>query len=197
MNVSNELNVVEKKSGTGFKLRKGQQLKIVDIEGQQVSDLFCLMQNDHEDYLSSGRTIDYLSRINFKEGDTLYSSKSLPMLKIIEDKVKSHDFLLTPCSKDTFKLLYEDYDCKCGCEENLISALDKFGINFESLPVTFNIFMNVKVSEDGSLEVLTPKSRPGDCIIFEAQDALIVAITSCSAPQSNGGSFKPIGYEIL
>ena len=170
---------------------------MIDTEGQQVSDLFCVLETDHKDYLSSGRTIDYLSRINFKVGDILYSSKSKPMLKIIEDKVGCHDFLLTPCSKDTFRLLYDDYDCDCGCEENLIAAFDSLGVRFESLPATFNTFMKVEVKESGEIKVCTPDSKAGDYIVFEAQDDLLVGITSCSAPQSNGGSFKPIEYEII
>lgn len=119
------------------------------------------------------------------------------MLKIIVDTVKTHDFMLTPCSKDTFKLLYNDYDCNHGCEENLISAFDGLGVKLESLPATFNIFMNVKISSTGSLKVVTPTSKAGDHIVFEALDNLFIGMTSCSAPQSNGGSFKPIGYEVI
>lgn len=191
------MKIIEKKSGAGIKLEKGKKIKVTDIEGQQVSDLFCVFKNDEKDYLSSGRTIDYLGRINFQEGDYLYSSKSRPMLKIIEDTVKSHDFMLTPCSKDTFRLLYDDYDCNCGCEENLISAFNDLGVQFESLPATFNTFMNVELSTTGSLKVVTPLSKAGDYIIFEAQEDLLVGMTSCSAPQSNGGCFKPIGYEVM
>lgn len=191
------MNIIEKKSGVGISLQKGEKIKITDIEGQQVSDLFCVFKEDEKDYLSSGRTLDYLGRITFQEGDYLYSSKSKPMLKIIEDTVKSHDFMLTPCSKDTFRLLYDSYDCCHGCEENLIGAFASLGIKFESLPITFNTFMNVEVSSHGSLKVVPPLSKAGDYILFEAQADLLVGMTSCSAPLSNGGSFKPIGYEVL
>ena len=57
------MNIIPKCSGTGLELKKGQKLKIIDIEGFQVSDFFCFFKEDHEDYLSSGRTFDYNDRI--------------------------------------------------------------------------------------------------------------------------------------
>ena len=42
-----------------------------------------------------------------------------------------------------------------------------------------------------------PKSRPGDFIELRAEMDLVCGLTSCSAENSNNGSFKPIDYEIL
>jgi uncharacterized protein YcgI (DUF1989 family) len=58
--------------------------------------------------------------------------------------------------------------------------------------------MNVGVnSETGELSVDPPRSKGGDHITFQADMDLIVALTACSAPQSNNYAFKPIHYEIL
>jgi len=57
--------------------------------------------------------------------------------------------------------------------------------------------MNVTVDgQTGELKVLPPLSKPGDYILFEAEQDLIVALTACSALQSNNYAFKPILYEI-
>ncbi|MBD65365.1 MAG: urea carboxylase-associated protein [Halobacteriovoraceae bacterium] len=190
--------IVEQRTGVAFELKKGQKLKVIDIEGKQVSDLFCYIKGDYQDYLSNGRTFDYASKILLSTGDLLYSSKSKPMFKIIEDSNGSHDFLLTPCSHDTFSILYEDYQHR-GCEGNLLHAFKEYDENFKEtcLPATFNIFMNVPISSKGQIEVIEPTTIAGDFITFEALDDLIVGLTSCSAPQSNGGSFKPIKYEVI
>jgi len=34
-------------------------------------------------------------------------------------------------------------------------------------------------------------------VLFEAKMDLIVALTACSAEDSNNGSFKPIHYELI
>ena len=192
------MNVIPECSGTGLELKKGQKLKITDIEGQQVSDFFCFFKDDQEDYLSSGRTFDYNSKIHVTTGDKLYSSKSKVMAVILEDKVGKHDFVLTPCSKDTFIKLYHDHDTtKIGCEGNLLKAFDKFGIKHKALPPTFNIFMNVRFDSEGKVHVDPPRSKSGDYIVIKAEEDLIVGITACSAPKSNNGKLTTIGYEVI
>lgn len=191
------MEIIEPRTGVAFKLKKGSRLKVTDILGEQVSDFLCFFQDDQEDYLSSGRTLDYLSKIFVNEGDILYSSKSRPMAKVIQDTVGRHDFLLTPCSKDTFRIIYNDKHPHHGCEGNLIKNLRNLGVNLNSLPVTFNLFMNVDINNSGVISVRPPKSKAGDFIVIEALDDLYVGLTACSALQSNNGSFKPVGYEIM
>ena len=189
------MKTIPPRSGTSFELLKGQQLKVIDLEGEQVSDFFCFLKNDPEDYLSSGRTHDFLSKFPIENGDKLYSSKSKVMAKIVEDTVGVHDFLLTPCSKATF--IFQKQEPHQGCEGNLIEAFEHAGLKCSSLPVTFNIFMNVDFTDNGKIKVKPPVSKPGDYIIIEAVEDLIVGLTACSAPNSNNGSFKPIGFEII
>jgi uncharacterized protein YcgI (DUF1989 family) len=56
--------------------------------------------------------------------------------------------------------------------------------------------MNVPVAADGGLRVAPPVSRAGDFIRLRAEMDLVIGLTACSAYASNGGSFKPIHYEI-
>ena len=115
---------------------------------------------------------------------------------MIEDTVGRHDFLLTPCSKDTFRIIYGHKDPHQGCHGNLEKALSRFGIDGDNIPVCFNIFMHVAVDGNtGRIDVLPPKSKAGDYVVLEAEMDLIVGITACSAEKSNNFSFKPIGYE--
>ena len=58
--------------------------------------------------ISSGRSLDYASKIYLTTGDPIYSNRSNIMLRIVEDKVGRHDFLLTPCSRETFRIIYGD-----------------------------------------------------------------------------------------
>ena len=190
------MNTIEPRTGTSFFLKKGQKLKVVDLKGEQVSDFFAFMEKNTHEYLSSSRTLDYLSKIYVEKGDILYSSESRPMAKVTEDTVGRHDFLLTPCSKDTFRIIYGDEHPHRGCEGNLLHAFQALGIERKSLPVTFNLFMNVVLDSRGTLTVKAPLSKAGGFIVIEALEDLVVWLTACSALQSNGGSFKPIHYCI-
>lgn len=185
------------KSGTAFRLRKGDLLKVIDPLGEQVADLVAYDADDTAEVISSGRSLDYASRIFLTKGDKLYSNRSNVMLTIVEDMVGRHDFLLTPCSRDTFRIIYGDAQPHGGCFENLETALAPYGITADNIPTAFNVFMNVLVDgESGELKVAPPRSRSGDYVILRAERDLIVGLTACSAPQSNNFSFKPIHYEI-
>lgn len=185
------------RSGTAFRLARGQRLKVIDPEGEQVSDLVAFNAQDTREALSNGRTIDYLEKIMFSTGDVLYSNRSSEMLKIAEDTVGVHDFLLSPCSKEMFLKTYGPEHVHPGCFGNLSSALAPHGIEPDGIPVAFNVFMNVPVDAAGRISVAPPKSRAGDYVIFEALMDLVVGMTACSAGLSNNFSYKPIDYEIL
>jgi uncharacterized protein YcgI (DUF1989 family) len=183
-------------TGTGFVLRAGQQLTVVDPTGGQVSDLFCLAAGEHGEWLSSGRTIDYADTIYVTTGHTLYSNRSRPMLTIVEDTCGRHDFLLTPCSQETFDLLYPEFEGAYhpSCLENLSKGLAQFGVTPDQIGTTLNIFMNVWPEPGGQLHIDPPTSTAGDRFTVRAEMDLHVGLTACSAEKSNGGICKPIDY---
>ena len=190
-------NEIAPRSGVAFTLDKGQSLTVIDPRGEQVADLLAFKRNDIGEAISSGRTLDYANRIYLTTGDPLYSNRSNVMLTITADDVGRHDFLLTPCSKDTFRIIYGDTDPHRGCFGNLAAALAPYGVTEDMIPTAFNCFMNVPVDgATGELKVEPPLSKPGDRITLRAEMNLIIGLTACSALQSNNGSFKPIHWSI-
>jgi uncharacterized protein YcgI (DUF1989 family) len=188
---------IPERSGTAFRLAKGETLVVIDPKGEQVADLLAFNADDIAEVISSGRTLDYAERIYLTTGDTLYSNRSNPLLTITADSVGRHDFLLTPCSVDTFRHFYPDQPEHRGCFGNLAEALAPYGVTPDRIPVAFNCFMNVPVDgETGKLRVLPPISKAGDSITFRAEMDLVIGLTACSAPDSNGGTFKPIHYRV-
>lgn len=179
-------------------LGMGDELVIIDPEGQQVSDLVAFGRSDRGEYISSGRSLDYASRLWLTTGNILYSNRSRPMFTIMEDTCGRHDFTLTPCSKDTFKIIYGEDEGRPGCEGNLVQALTPYGIGVDRIPIAFNVFMHVVIdAKTGDFRVLPPLSRAGDFVRLRAEMPLVVAMTACSAGQSNNFCFKPIDFQVL
>jgi len=192
-----QLKIIPPRSGVSFILKKDQRLKVVDVEGEQVSDFICYNLYDKAEYLSSGRTIDYAETIYLTKSNLFYSNRSNVMFEMVEDTVGQHDFLLTPCSAEMFRIIYGDTEPHRGCFGNLCEALREHGIAPDNIPTCFNIFMNVPVDGvTGKISVLPPKSKAGDYVTLHAKMDLIVGMTACSAGMSNNFSFKPIGYLI-
>ena len=191
------MTIIPPRSGVAFPLARGQRLTVIDPQGEQVADLLAYSADDTDEVISSGRTLDYASRIFLTAGDALYSNRSRILLRIEEDTVGRHDFLLTPCSADTFRIIYGDEAPHRGCFGNLAEALAPFGIKPDRIPTAFNVFMNVSVDGvTGRLTVEPPLSRAGDRVVFRAEEDLIIGLTACSALQSNNYAFKPISYEL-
>ena len=182
-------------TGAAFLLNKGQKLRVISPEAEQVSDLMAFGL-DRLESLSSGRTIDYNGTLYLTTGHVLYSNRSNKMLTIVRDDTGRHDFLYAPCSPEMFQALYGYGPDHPSCFRNLADNLAPFGIHEDQIPTTFNIFMNADLAPNGEMKVVPPINKPGDVIELVAEMDLIVGLTACSAELSNNWSFKPIDYEI-
>lgn len=189
--------IIQKQSGVAFNLRKGQRLKVIDPFGEQVSDMVLFNAYDIREKISSGKTFDFEESILLTKNNFLWSNRSNKMMKIVDDTNGRNDFLLAPCSPETFKIMYKITTYHPSCFENLSKNLKPFGIEPDDIPTAFNIFMNVRFDEFGNISVQSPTSKPNDYVIFTAMMDLIVGLTACSAEDSNNGSFKPIHYSIM
>ncbi len=190
------IHIIPPQSGAAFKLKKGDLLSVIDPLGQQVSDMVLFNLEDLKEKISSGKTMDFEETILLTQGNFLWSNRSKKMMKIIKDSNGRNDFLLAPCSPETFQIMYDNPTYHPSCLENLNRNLMTYGIEIDDIPTAFNIFMNVRFARNGKLKVLPPTSQPGAMIQFRAEMDLLVGLTSCSAEDSNGGSFKPIHYVI-
>ena len=184
-------------TGTALPVARGQFLRIVDPQGEQVSDLTAFAAEDKREWMSAGRSIDYANTIYLTTGHTIYSNRSRPMWTVVEDTVGRHDFLLTPCSPETFTIIYGTTGHHPSCFENLATNLAPFGIEPDSIPTTWHVFMNVVIAPSGELTIGPPTSRAGDHVLLRAEMDLIVGITACSAELSNNGTFKPIDVALF
>ncbi len=119
-----------------------------------MADLLAFSAADVREVISNGRTFDYEETIRLTTGNRLWSNRSNPMLEIVEDTVGSHDFLLTPCSEATFRHFYPDQPVHRGCFGNLAEALAPYGIEPDTIPCAFNLFMNVPVGRAGRRVIL-------------------------------------------
>ncbi len=187
---------IEKQTGASFSLKKGQLLKVMDPEGEQVSDMVAFNAHDLGEKISSGKTFDFEETLLLTAGNKLWSNLGHVMMEILEDTNGRNDFLLAPCSPETFEIMYNHQGYHPSCFENLATNLERYGIKTSDIPTAFNIFMNVQFDKNGKISVDPPTSKAGDYLVFKANMDLIIGLTACSAEDSNNGSFKPIHYQV-
>ena len=61
--------IIEPRSGVAFRLAKGERLTVIDPEGEQVSDMVAFAEADTREVISSGRSLDYASKLFLSTGD--------------------------------------------------------------------------------------------------------------------------------
>lgn len=185
-------------TGTAVVLAPGDRLTLLDPCGEQVSDLYLVAEGDPAEVFSSGRTTDYGNSLYVSTGSRLWSNRSTVLAEVVADSVGTHDLTLTPCSQDTFDLLYPEFggEAHPSCFANLAKALAPHGVAPDRIGTTLNVFMDVWTDEVGELHIDPPPSRPGDRFTIEAKVPLVAGVTACSAEKSNNGRCTPIDLHV-
>lgn len=189
---------IPSKSAIALKIKKGQKVKVIDVEGQQVADFVAYNAEDFNEFLDSAATMDALHSKEIKQYENLYSNLYRPMLTIVKDEVNKHDFLIPACRPEMFELLYNNGQNHKNCFDNLNQVLSSFGIPNQKQHYPFNIFMNTRVSANGDISINVPLSKAGDYLQMKAEMDLVIAISACPTKESacNGYIPTPIRVEI-
>lgn len=187
---------IDPQSGIAFTIKQGQTIRIIDVEGEQVSDLFCFAEDNIKERLSSGHTTDYNGKLFLSKGDTLHSNQSKPMFTIMDDQVGNHIMLYAPCSQVMFEKSYGVAEAHSNCLDNLVSNLKNYGIQASDITIPFNIFMNISISKQGKITIQSPLSKAGDFIELRAEMDMIVGVTACSAGSCNNFKWTSIKVEL-
>lgn len=58
--------IIDKQTGNAFKVNKGETFSVVDIEGQQVADLFAVSATSFDEFFSAPVTIDCKESLFFQ-----------------------------------------------------------------------------------------------------------------------------------
>jgi urea carboxylase-associated protein 1 len=172
---------------------RGQVLRLIDVEGQQVGDLVAFNLHRVDEKFSPPNTANLNRTIRLTTGNALYSDEASLMLRIVKDTVGLHDVLAGACSKYTNFVRYGVEDTP-NCRDNFAQAVASYGIGWKDVPYAFNIFMNVPIGSDNSMTIEEPISRAGDHIDLRAEMDVLVAISNCPQTRNacNAYRLKPL-----
>jgi urea carboxylase-associated protein 1 len=172
---------------------KGQVLRLIDLEGQQVGDFVGFNLHRVDEKFSPPNTANINRNIRLTTGHALYSDEASKMMTIVADTCGVHDVLAGACSKFTNFFRYGVEDSP-NCRDNFARALEPYGISWKDVPYAFNIFMNVPIGADNSMTIQEPVSRAGDYVDLLAEMDCLAAISNC--PQiynaCNAYKLKPL-----
>jgi uncharacterized protein YcgI (DUF1989 family) len=183
------------RKGKATHLAKGQVIKVINTEGQQVVDSWAFNQADLREFMSMEHTRAALVRIIPKPGDVLVTNKRRPILTLIEDTSGGiHDTLIAACDRHRYAFLGVEghHD---NCTDNLFAGMNEIGLVPPEVPSPLNLFMNIPWSADGTLGFAAPpRPVPGGYVKLRVEMDLVIAFSAC--PQDilpiNGKAGKPV-----
>ncbi len=184
---------VPARQGRAVRLAAGQVIRIVNPHGTQVCDAWAFNAGDRSEYLSWPHARAGLSRVVPRVGDALATNRRRPILTLVEDSSPGvHDTLIAACDVYRYRALgaagYHD-----NCSDNLRMAMMAIGLPVAHVPQPFNVWMNIPVHADGSVDWLAPVSQPGDHVRLRAEMDCVFAMSAC--PQDmvpiNGADMTP------
>jgi uncharacterized protein YcgI (DUF1989 family) len=184
--------VVPARSGKAFMVKKGQFIRVIEVDGGQIGDFVVFDANNLQERFNQARTKANQGKIFLTTGDKLYSKSNKVLLTIVDDTYGIHDLQYGMCSKWVFESAdYHGFSDTMtvggplgrpawGCWENLIEALKDWKIPPEDIPDPLNIFQTVEIdSRTGKMGILPGRSKPGDYIEFRAEMDCLAALSAC------------------
>lgn len=200
------------RKGGAWVVKKGQFIKVTDVDGGAIGDFVTFNANNLKERLDQGRTKADNGKFLISKGDHLYTRDNNVLLTIVEDTYGIHDLQYGMCSAWIFEQYhqrkadgnYHGFTNRFtvggpmgvppfGCYEVLQEALKDYPIAPEDIPDPLNLFQTMWFDfETGTLGIEDGRSKPGDYIVFEAKMDTLCGLSACP---STGRPFKVVVYE--
>jgi uncharacterized protein len=181
--------VIPKEEGRGFKVRRGQSVRLVCVEGPQIADVDVFNAEDPGEHLWANQTLN-------REGAHLTTFSRLwsnmprfrPLMTIIEDRVKPvatnpgarHHIILGAHCNPYYWLVATGQSNHSSCYTNLVSAIAPFGLGSEYVHDNLNLFQKTRIDPQTSRYVTEASdAKVGDYVEFYAEIDVLVAVSAC------------------
>jgi uncharacterized protein len=197
MDAAGRAVVVAPQTGRAVTVAGGELVRVVDIGGHQVGDMWAIDAADSGLWLSVSHTRDRCERLFPAPGEKFRDQRGEPILQAVADTSPGkHDMLFPACDR----WLYESRGLPGhpNCRDNFLAALASAGIALPVVPDPVNLFQSSGPRPDGKLIVGTAPTRPGDAVSFLAERDLVFVLTACSVdyPPLNDGHCGPLRIEV-
>ena len=178
--------VIPAEQGMAFEVKKGQVLRIYQVEEKQVGDCVFYNAHDYKEFFHLGNTWslnNWLGTGTAKSFTKFYSKapRTSLMLTGLEDTVKNHSgHLASRCNRIGMDLLGRSSQQRT-CDLNLTEALAPYGLTGDDIMDIFNVFMAAEIHEDGSFTLTNSTAQNGDYIDLLAEMDILAGISACPA----------------
>lgn len=181
-------------------IKRGQTIRIVDLEGNQAVDTLFYSAADPAERYSALDTIREQGNVYLTTGSRLLSGDLNVLLTITADTCGRHDTLGGACSAESNSVRYpQEKRYMHNCRDSFLKAITKTatGLTKRDLCSNINFFMNVPVTEEGGLNFADGISEPGKYVELRAERDVIALISNCPQLNNPCNAYNPTPIRIL
>lgn len=184
-----------------YKVKNGQTVRIVDLEGNQAADTLFFNANDPAERYSAVDTIREQGNVYLTVGSKLLSQEGNELLEIVADTCGRHDTLGGACATESNTVRYSlEKKCMHACRDSWMLAVaehPEFGIGKRDIAHNINFFMNVPITPAGGLTFEDGISAPGKYVELKARMDVVVLISNCPQLNNPCNAYNPTPIEVL
>jgi urea carboxylase-associated protein 1 len=180
------------------RLKAGQTLRIIDLEGNQAVDFLLYATDDDAERYSAQDTIAAQRNIFLRTGSVLLSNEGRAMMTIVATSVEYHDTIGGACSCESNTLRYGMHTkAQHACVDNFLEANLRDGRGKRDIVSNINFFMNVPVEPDGALGIVDGISAPGLTVDVRAEMDVTVVVSNCPQINNPCNGFNPTPVRMI
>ncbi len=179
-------------------VKKGESVRIIDLEGQQAVDTLFYRADDFAERYSSQDTLRVQGAAYVTTGTKLISNEGNVMLEVTADSCGRHDTSAGACSCEANTVRFgHQVKYLHACRENFVMAVTRHGMSKRDIVPNINFFMNVPVEPSGELAIVDGISRPGDYVELKAEMDVLLVISNCPQINNPCNGFNPTPIRVL
>ena len=181
-------------------IKRGQVMRIVDLEGNQAADTLFYDARDPANRYSASDTVRRQSALYLTTGTPLVSTRGDVLLTIVADTCGRHDTLGGACSRESNTMRYAlEKEPMHACRDSFIRGAQECSCHLGKRDITCNInfFMNVPVTPDGRLTFADGVSGPGRYVELRAERDVLALISNCPQLNNPCNAYNPTPIEVM
>lgn len=183
---------------TSFILKKGQLLRLTDIEGNANVSMLMLNAYQHSERLNIPDTLKAQHTAKLTAGHCLYSDMGRVLAAIVADSCGWHDsmggVLNAQEVQDKYGMgRYQELRNQFyrNGTDNFLVEMGKWNLDLEDLLMVINFFSKVTVDDQGGLLFHANNSNSGDYVeLYAPMDTLII-LTALQHPLDPNPNYQP------
>ena len=182
-----------------FEAKKGQKIKVIDVEGKQVSDFMAFNKDDLAEKLSMPHSYMSALSLHIEQGYILRTNRRRPIFEVLASTAYSHDMILPACDEQRYRVDYGIQEPHRNCVYNFEEAFSAYHLTREHFANPFNIFQKTRITEDHQIIQEEGDSKAGDYLLLECLMDVVAAVSACPMDINpiGGNKITDIRIQIL